>query len=339
MLDTEKTYIIAELSANHIQKIDIARKTIVAMKEAGADAVKLQTFTPDTMTMDSDKPWFQTRKDSLWAGQKLFDLYKKAQTPWEWHEELKNLSNKLGLDFFSSPFDPEAVRFLESLDVPAYKIASPEITDIPLIEEVAKTGKFIIISTGVANEKDIELAVETVRSEGNNQIALLKCTSAYPAPFDEINLRAIPLLKRRYQVIPGLSDHTLGIAVPVAAVALGARIIEKHFILDRNLPGLDRAFSLMPDEFKLMVDSVRQVEKALGEETLNLTESAEKARQSLRSLFVTKDLNKGDVLSEDNVRSLRPGNGMHPRFYDNVIGKKVNKKIEKGTPLASDMIE
>ena len=242
MFDRKKVYIIAELSANHNQDFDIAIRTIQAMKDSGADAVKVQTYTPENMTMDSDKPWFQTRKDSLWAGQKLFDLYKKGATPWDWHEKMQKQANDLGLDFFSSPFDLDAVIRLEGLNVPAYKIASLEITDIPLIRAIARTGKPVILSSGIAEVDDIELALQTIRNEGTHQIALLKCTSAYPTPYSEINLNAIPLIQEKFNVIPGLSDHTLGIAVPVAAVAKGARIIEKHFILDKHIPSVRQRF-------------------------------------------------------------------------------------------------
>lgn len=339
MLNKKEVYIIAELSANHNQDYEIARKTLFAMKESGADAVKLQTYTPESMTLDSEKPWFKTRQDSLWAGQKLYDLYKKALTPWEWHEKLQKIANELGLDFFSSPFDIDAVIKLESLNVPAYKIASLEITDISLIRKVARTGKPVIVSTGIAEEEDIQLAVNTIRNEGNEKIALLKCTSAYPTPYSEINLNAIPLLKEKFNVVPGLSDHTLGIAVPVAAVAKGARIIEKHFILDKSIPSVDRDFSLDPNEFKQMVEAIRQVEQALGKSTLELSPKQRKARESARSLFIVEDLVEGDVLTEENLRSLRPGKGLHPKHYYSVLGRKVKRNIEKGTPLDFDMLE
>jgi pseudaminic acid synthase len=335
----DQVYIIAELSANHCGELDIAVKTLKAMKESGADAVKLQTFMPESMTLDSKQPWFQTRKDSLWAGQKLFDLYKKAQTPWEWHKNLQDLANDLELDFFSSPFDFEAVEKLESINVPAYKIASFEITDTPLIQKVAQTGKPIIISTGIATEEDIQLALETCRNENNNQIALLKCTSAYPTPYDEINLKAIPLLEERFNVIPGLSDHTMGISVPVSAVALGAKIIEKHFILDKNLPSVDKDFSLNPAEFKEMVTAVRQTEQAMGTATLQLTEKAEKARQSRRSLFVIKNIKKGETISQENVKSLRPGMGLHPKYFQQIIGKRASRALDAGTPLKIEDIK
>jgi len=334
-----RVYIIAELSANHCGAFDIAVKTLKAMKASGADAVKLQTFTPESMTLDSEQSWFQTQKDSLWAGQKLFDLYKKAQTPWEWHKKLQDLAKDLGLDFFSSAFDFEGVEKLESLDVPAYKIASFEITDTPLIQKVAQTGKPVIISTGVATEEDIQRAVDTCRKENNNQIALLKCTSAYPAPYSELNLKAIPLLKEKYQVTPGLSDHTLGISVPVAAVALGAIIIEKHFILDKNLPSVDKDFSLDPAEFKEMVTAVRQTEQAMGNSTLELTEKAAKSRHSRRSLFVIKDIKEGEPLTPENVKSLRPGIGLHPAYYPQIIGKIAARDLVAGTPLTLEDIK
>ncbi|MCK4921273.1 MAG: pseudaminic acid synthase, partial [Bacteroidales bacterium] len=259
--------------------------------------------------------------------------------PWAWHKKIQTLANDIGLDFFSSPFDFDAVEKLESLNVPYYKIASLEITDIPLIQKVAQTGKPVIISIGIAEEEDIELAVKTVRDEGNNQIALLKCTSAYPTPYNEINLKAIPLLRDRYKVISGLSDHTLGISVPIAAAAIGAKIIEKHFIFDKNIPSVDRDFSLDPDEFKDMVDAVRQVEQAMGEESLKLSPKAKSARVSARSLFIIKDLKKGDILTEENVKSLRPGMGLHPKYYYSIIGKRAKIDIEKGTPLQFDLIQ
>lgn len=336
--ETHPVYIIAELSANHEQNFELAVSTIKAMKESGANAVKLQTFTPESMSLDSDKTWFQTRKDSLWAGQKLFDLYKKAQTPWEWHEKLQKLANDIGLDFFSSPFDFDAVDRLESINVPAYKIASFEITDIPLIQKVAKTFKPIIISTGVATIEDIQLAIETCKKENNNNIALLKCTSAYPSPYEEINLNTIPDIKSRFNVVVGLSDHTLGTSVPIAAVALGAKIVEKHFILDKNSNSLDKDFSLNPYEFKQMANAIRDTEKALGTVNYELTEKMIGSRNSARSLFATQNIKKGEVISENNIKSLRPGNGLHPKFYYEIIGKKAKIHIEKGTPMSLDLL-
>lgn len=337
--NSNRVYIIAELSANHEQDFELAVKTLYAMKDAGANAVKLQTFTPDSMTLDSDKPWFQTRKDSLWAGQKLYDLYKKAQTPWEWHEKLQKTANEIGLDFFSSPFDTDAVDKLESINVPAYKIASLEITDIPLIEKAAKTGKPIIISTGIATKEDIQLAVDTCKKAGNDQIALLKCTSAYPTPMEEVNLNVIPEMMKDFGTVAGLSDHTPGISVPVAAVALGAKIIEKHFILDKNSDSLDKHFSLNPSEFKEMVDAVRNTEKALGKASYELTDKMKNARTSSRSLFAVKDIKEGEELTPGNIKPLRPGNGLHPKHYYEIIGKKAKCFIGKGTPLNDAIID
>jgi len=333
------TYIIAELSANHEQNFDLAVETIKAMKDAGADAVKLQTYTPDSLTIDSDKPWFQTRKDSLWAGQKMYNLYKKGETPWEWHPKLQKLANDLGMDFFSSPFDLHTVDLLESINVPAYKIASLEITDIPLIRKCAETGKPIIISTGAATIEDIDLAVETCKKAGNNQIALLKCTSAYPTPYNEVNLKQIQSLKDKYNVIVGLSDHTLGIEVPIASVVMGAKIIEKHFILSRNSNGLDKKFSLEPHEFKQMVKAIRNVEQAMGNGSFEITSRVKNAIKFRRSLFAVADIKKGDKFTSNNIKSLRPGLGLHPKYCHKIIGKTASKNIERGTPLDWDLIE
>ena len=329
----ESTFIIAELSANHLQNFDIAVDTIKAIKESGADAVKLQTYTPDTMTIDSDDEYFQIKQDSLWDGKTLYQLYQEAYTPWEWQSELKEIAEKLGLIFLSSPFDKTSVDFLEEMNVPAYKVASFEITDIPLIEYIASKGKPIIISTGIATLADIEEAVNACKKMGNKQIALLKCTSAYPAPLEEVNLRTIPNLADTFNTIVGLSDHTLGISASIASVALGAKIIEKHFILNRKMGGLDAAFSMEPAEFKSMVDAVRDVENALGTVNYDLTEKTKKSRDFSRSLFAVKDIKSGDSLTEDNVRSIRPGFGLHPRYYEQIIGKKARKDIARGTPL------
>ena len=337
--DSSKTYIIAELSANHEQNYDLAVETIKAMKEAGADAVKLQTYTPDSLTLNSDKAWFQTRKDSLWAGQKMYDLYKKGETPWNWHKKLQKLTLDLGMDFFSSPFDLEGVDLLESINVPAYKIASLEITDIPLIKKCAKTGKPIIISTGAATTKDIDLALETCYNTGNKQVALLKCTSAYPTPFNEVNLKQIHSLKEKYGIIIGLSDHTLGIEVPIASVVMGAKIIEKHFILSRDSNGLDKDFSLEPHEFKQMVDAIRNIEQAMGNGSFNLTAKIETATKFRRSIFVSSNIKKGEVFTKNNIKSVRPGLGLHPKHYYEILGKKANQDIEKGLPLSWDLIE
>ncbi len=336
--DEFPVFIIAELSANHEQKLQLARDTLKAMKEAGANAVKLQTYKPETMTLDSDKPWFQTRKEGPWAGQTLYDLYRKACTPWEWHRELQDLARQLDMEFFSTPFDPTAVDFLESLNVPAYKIASQEITDIPLLKRVAGCGKPMILSTGIAGYDDIRLAMDTCLEAGNKEIALLKCTSAYPTPYEEVNLLALKKMKEEFRVITGLSDHTPGFTIPIASVALGARIIEKHFILDKKGAGLDRDFSLDPAEFKRMVNAVRQVEKALGNGEIRLTEAMQRARKMSRSLFAVKDIPKGSPFTLDNVRVIRPGMGLHPKRLDEILGKKAREDIEKGTPLDDSLI-
>jgi len=332
-------FIIAELSANHRQKYELAVETIKAMKESGADAVKLQTYTPDTITIDSDNDYFQIKQGTLWDGKTLYQLYQEAYTPWEWQPKLKEIAEDLGLICFSSPFDKTAVDFLEKMDVPAYKVASFEITDIPLIEYIASKGKPVIISTGIAELSDIAMAVDACKRMGNEQIALLKCTSAYPAPLEDVNLKTIPDLAETFKTVVGLSDHTLGISVPVAAVALNARIIEKHFILDRKLGGPDSAFSLGPEEFKAMVTAVREVEKALGKVSYDLTDKIKKSREFSRSLFVVNDIKAGEVFTEINVRSIRPGFGLHPRYLKDILGKKATKDIGRGTPLSWDMVE
>jgi pseudaminic acid synthase len=332
-------FIIAELSANHLQNLDLAVNTVKAMKESGADAVKLQTYTPDTITIDCNNEYFQIKQGTIWDGRTLYQLYQEAYTPWEWQPKLKKLAEELGLICFSSPFDQSAVDFLVSMDVPAYKVASFEITDIALIEYIASRQKPIIISTGIATLSDIEEALQACKRAGNDQIALLKCTSAYPAPFEDANLRTIPDMASRFNTVVGLSDHTMGTSVPIAAVALGARIIEKHFILDRNLGGPDAPFSLQPDEFMTMVRSIREVEKALGEVNYALNEKAKRSREFSRSLFVVEDIKLGEIITEQNVRSIRPGYGLHTRHYKDVVGKKAKKKITRGTPLAWEYIE
>jgi pseudaminic acid synthase len=336
---TEKTFIIAELSANHNQNFDTAVKTIEAAKDAGADAIKLQTYTADTITLDSDKKYFKIKGNNLWKGKTLYQLYQEAYTPWDWQPKLKKIANDLGIILFSSPFDSSAVDFLEQMDVPAYKIASFEIQDLPLIKYVASKRKPVIISTGIAELSDIELAVETCHSTGNNQVALLKCTSSYPAPFDEINLRTIPDMQKRFNTIVGLSDHTLGISIPIAAVSLGARIIEKHFILDKSMGGPDAPFSIEPKEFKQMVISIREVEQALGKVTYELNDKIKASRVFARSLFVVKDIKKGEIFTKENVKSIRPSNGMHPKYYEEILGNKARTDIEKGTPLSRDLVE
>lgn len=332
-------YIIAELSANHSQNLEVAVKTIQAMASSGADAVKVQTYKPECMTLDSEQPWFQTRKDTLWAGQKLFHLYKNAAMPYEWHKVLQKTAHENNIDFFSSPFDFEAVDFLEELNVPAYKIASFEITHIPLIEYVAKKGRPVILSTGIATREDIELAVDTIRGAGNNQIILLKCTSAYPTPMEEVNLNLMKGLRDDFKVLTGLSDHTLGISVPTSAVSLGACIIEKHFILDNTVESVDKDFSLTAVEFKEMVVAVRNTEKMLGTGSYILTDKMAKARASSRSIFVIENMKKGDVLTDSNVGVLRPGLGIHPKYFTTILGKRALQDIPRGTPLSFDLFE
>jgi pseudaminic acid synthase len=329
----EKVFIIAELSANHNGSLDTALRTIDAMKEAGADAVKLQTYTPDTITLDCDSEMFTISQGTLWDKRKFHDLYAEAMTPWEWHPVLFDHAKSLGMVAFSSPFDVSAVDFLCDLDVPAYKIASFEITDIPLIEYTAAKGKPIIISTGIAILSDIEEALEACRRVGNSDVTLLKCTSAYPAALEEMNLLTISNMKERFGVNVGLSDHTMSLAAPVAAVALGARVIEKHFILGRGMGGADSAFSLEPHEFKMMVDAVRDTEKLLGKVTYELSPKSLKSREFSRSLFIAEDVKEGDVISDRNVRSVRPGFGMAPKYLPEILGKKFTTDCPKGTPL------
>lgn len=336
--EDSSVFIIAELSANHNGSIETAIETIRAAKRAGADAIKLQTYTADTMTINCDKEDFII-KGTIWEGQNLYKLYEQAYTPWEWHDELFRVAAQEGLECFSSPFDITAVDFLEKLDVPAYKIASFEITDIPLIEYVASKGKPVILSTGIATLEDVELALDACRRMGNNDLALLKCTSSYPAPVEEANMAMIPNFNERFNVIPGLSDHTLGATVPIVATTLGARIIEKHFILDRSIGGPDASFSMNEEEFTEMVKAVREAEKAVGQVSYELTEKQTKGRAFSRSLYVVKDIKKGEVLTEENVRSIRPGFGMHPKYLDNFIGKRINQTFEKGTRLSDDMID
>lgn len=337
--ESSRVFIIAELSANHNQDFKIAADSIQAIKECGADAVKLQTYTPDTLTLDSDKDYFKINQGTIWDGTTLYKLYQKAYTPWEWQPELKKIADRLGLICFSSPFDKSAVDFLEKMEVPAYKIASFEIVDIPLIEYTASKGKPVIISTGIATENEIEEAVNACRRSGNNQVALLKCTSEYPAKIEDANLNSIPFLKKRFGTVTGLSDHSLGITVPIAAAAVGAAIIEKHFIIDRKIGGPDSGFSLEPSEFKLMVDSIRTVEKALGKEGIEISEKVKRSRKFARSLFVVENIKKGEVFSEENVRSIRPSDGLPPKLLKDIIGKRANRDIEKGTPLSADLIE
>lgn len=332
------TYVIAEMSANHAQNFDKAVEIVRAAANAGADAIKLQTYTPDTITIASDREEFRVGGGTLWDGRSLHDLYGEAYTPWEWQPRLKNVAEDLGMDLFSSAFDATAVDFLEQMDVPAHKVASFELVDIPLIEKMARTGKPLIMSTGMATVEEIEEALQSARNAGATQIALLKCTSAYPAPAEEMNLRTIPEMARRFGVPVGLSDHTMGIAAPVAAVALGACIIEKHLTLSRSIPGPDSAFSLEPHEFKAMVDAVRTAEKALGEVNFGVSSKEEASRVFRRSLFVVKDVKQGEAFTPANVRSIRPGNGLHTRYLAEVLGKRAAREIKRGTPLSWEYV-
>ena len=322
-------FIIAELSANHNGSFDNALATIKAAKRAGADCIKLQTYTADTITLDSDKDDFLI-KGTIWDGRKLHALYQEAYTPWEWHEQIFKAAKEEGLICFSSPFDKTAVDFLESLNSPAYKIASFEITDIPLIEYVASKMKPIIISTGIAELEDIELALEACHRMGNYEVALLKCTSSYPAPIDEANMCMVRDLAERFNVISGLSDHTMGNTVPVVATVFGAKIIEKHFIIDRAIGGPDASFSMNEEEFTSMVKSVREAEKAIGVIDYKLTEKQAKGRDFSRSLYVAEDIKVGELLTEKNLRSVRPGFGMHPKFLKDYLGKIAEYDFEKG---------
>jgi N-acetylneuraminate synthase len=334
----KRVYIIAELSANHNQDFEQSVALIHAAKEAGADAVKLQTYTPDTLTIPSDREYFRIGGGTLWDGRTLYDLYHEAYMPWEWQPKLKKIADEIGIDLFSTAFDATAVDFLEEMGVPVHKVASFEIVDIPLIEKMARTGKPLIISTGMATLGEIEEAVQVARRAGATQIALLKCTSAYPALPEEMNLRTIPHLAEAFGVPVGLSDHTLGIAVPVAAVALGACIVEKHFTLSRDIPGPDSAFSLEPQEFKAMVEAIRIVERALGKVHYGVSERETQSRVFRRSLFVVKDINAGEIFTPQNLRSIRPGYGLPPKFFKEVIGRHATRDIEHGTPLQWDMV-
>lgn len=335
----DNVLIIAELSANHGQKKEVAIDTIRAAKRAGADAIKLQTYTADTLTINCNSKCFEdVLKGSIWEGRTLYDLYKEAYTPWEWHEELFRVAKEEGLICFSTPFDKTAVDFLEQFEPPAYKIASFEIQDIPLIEYTALKGRSMIMSTGIAELEDIELAVKTCRDAGNNDITLLKCTSSYPAPVEEANLATIPDLKERFGVEVGLSDHTLGIVAPIVAVTLGARVIEKHFILDKSIGGPDASFSLDEKEFSEMVAAVRQAEIAMGNVSYELTEKMKVSRKFARSLFVVKDIKAGESFTEENTRSIRPGFGLHPKYLKEILGQKANMDIRRGTPLFLESI-
>lgn len=335
---TAPSYIIAEMSANHLMDKDRAMRIIDAAADAGADAIKLQTYTADTITIDCDNEYFQIKQGTIWDGTTLHKLYQEAYTPWEWQEDLMAHAKERGIACFSSPFDPTAVDFLESIGCPAYKVASFEITDIPLIRKIARLGKPVIMSTGISEMAGIERAVNACKEEGNTQVALLKCTSSYPAPYEEINLRTIPNMAEAFDVVTGLSDHTMGHDVAVASIALGAKVIEKHLTLARADGGPDAEFSMEPQEFKEMVDGIRNVEKALGRVTYDLTAKGRKNREFSRSLFVVEDIPVGGTITETNVRSIRPGFGMHPIYLDEVMGRTVPNGAAKGTPLSWEIL-
>jgi pseudaminic acid synthase len=334
----QPVYVVAEVSANHRGSFEQAKKIVEAAKEAGADAIKLQTYTADTITIACDREPFRIGGGTLWDGKILYQLYQEAYTPWEWQPKLKKVADDLGMQCFSSAFDDSAVDFLETMNIPAHKVASFELVDLGLIQKMAATGKPLIMSTGMATIEEIQEAVTAARSGGAKQIALLKCTSAYPAPAEEMNLRTIPELARRFAVPVGLSDHTMGVAVPVAAVSLGACIIEKHLTLSRAAGGPDSAFSLEPAEFKAMVDAVRMAEKALGSVYFGVSEREGSSRVFRRSLFVVRDLKMGEKFTIQNVRSIRPGHGLHTRHLPDVLGKTAAVDIERGTPLSWDLV-
>lgn len=333
------TFIVAEMSGNHNMDFDRAVEILKAAREAGADAVKIQTYTADTITLDCDDPCFQITQGTLWDGITLHKLYQTAYTPWEWQPRLKKMAEEMGLLLFSSPFDFSSVDFLEEMDVPAYKIASFEITDIPLIRKVARLGKPVILATGIARLADIELAVQTCREEGNEQVILLKCCSAYPTPYEDVNLRTIPNLAETFQCLAGLSDHTMGTAVAAGAVALGAKMVEKHMTLCRSDGGPDAAFSMEPQEFKEMVDNIRILEKALGKVTYDLSDKQAREREHSRSLFVAQDMKAGDVFTPENLRSVRPADGLHTKYYEQLLGRRITRDAKKGTPMAWSLVE
>ena len=333
-----KCFIIAELSANHGGELDIALETIRAAKRAGADAIKIQTYTADTITLNSNKDCFKINQGTHWDGQYLYDLYKEASLPWEWHSRIFETAKEEGIVCFSSPFDNSAVDLLEELNTPIYKIASFEITDIPLIEYAASKGKPMIISTGIAEIADIELAIRACKKVGNNDITILKCTSAYPADPKDANLLTIPDIKSRFGVKVGLSDHTMGIEGPVVATVLGATVIEKHFILDKSIGGPDAHFSLDEKEFTEMVKAVRIAEKMIGKVDYEMTENKKKSRQFSRSLFIVEDVKQGELVTVNNVRSIRPGFGIHPKHLSEIIGNKFNCDLEKGTPMSFEFL-
>jgi len=335
----KEVYIIAEISANHVGSFDVAKEMIKAAKEAGANAVKLQTYTADTMTLNCENEIFTLSHGTIWDGQSYYKLYQQAYTPWDWQPKLKKYADGIDITLFSTPFDKTAVDFLEKMSVQVYKIASFEAIDIPLIEYAASKGKPIIISTGICDKQEIQDAVDACKRDGNNDVVLLKCTSAYPAKSEDMNLRTMVDMENEFEVTIGLSDHTMENEGVIASVALGARVIEKHFILDRDMAGPDAVFSLNIEEFANMVKAVRNTEKLLGEITYELDEKKMKNRRSARSLFIAKDIKAGGIFTEENVRSVRPCVGIVPKHMKDVLGKKARIDIKFGTPLSFDMVE
>lgn len=336
--DGHPAYIIAEMSANHAGSIERAKEIIRAAKEAGADCVKIQTYTPDTITMDCDNQYFQIEQGA-WNGENLYQLYGKAYTPWEWTFELKKEADRVGIDFFSTPFDNTAVDFLEKVGVDFYKIASFELVDLPLIKYVAEKGKPIILSTGMSSYEEIKEAADTIRATGNNQFAFLRCASAYPAISDEMNLMTMVDMGRKFDVPVGLSDHSMGGLAAVVAVAMGATIIEKHFCISRDVANPDSFFSMEPEEFRQMVQDVRQAEKAKGVVSYGVTKQEKSNHIFRKSIFVTKDIKEGEIFTADNIRVIRPGYGLHPREYENVLGKIALENIERGMPLEAKKVK
>lgn len=337
--DGSPTFIVAELSGNHNQDYNRALELVHAAKEAGADAVKLQTYTADTITINCDDPIFQINEGTIWDGRTLYDLYQEAYTPWDWQPRIMEEATKLGMECFSSPFDFTSVDFLEEMNVPAYKIASYEINDIPLIRKVAKLHKPIIFATGIAYPEDIRLALDVCKQEGNEDIFLLKCVSSYPTPYEEVHLNIIPTLAKTYGCLTGLSDHTMGTAVAVGSIALGAKMVEKHLTLRRSDGGPDSAFSMEPEEFAKMVQDIRIVEKALGNSEYKLTKTQELEHGGSRSLFVVKDIAAGEILTPDNIRSIRPGDGLHTKHYEEILGRQAAFNLKKGTPLKWELLK
>lgn len=333
------TFIIAEMSANHLMDYDRAVEVMRAAKEAGADAIKIQTYKPDTITLDTDAPDFQITQGTIWDGTTLHKLYETAYTPWEWQPKLQKEAQALGLEFFSSPFDLTSVDFLEEMDVPVYKVASFEINDIPMIKKIAGLGKPIILSTGIAYMSDIELALKTCREAGNEDVILLKCTSSYPCPYEDMNLRTITNMRDTFGCIVGVSDHSMGSAAAGAAVALGAKVVEKHLTLRRADGGADAAFSMEPQEFKEMVEHIRIIEKALGKVSYELTEKQSREREHSRSLYIAKDMKAGEVFTPENLRSVRPAFGLHTKHYEEILGKRVTKDVKLGTPMSWSLVE